>query len=103
VYADELGRAFPNEHYLECMQLAGLAMHEQEAFGWDLEQVRQLLSGQGANYPSASLSAELPFRVQIGSYYLINPADDSDDPFWIGQCCAAGILSHESLLVSIPF
>ena len=52
---DDLGRAFPDEHYLECILLPGLALKEQEAFGWDLEQVRFLLGGgHGGNHPTAS-------------------------------------------------
>jgi hypothetical protein len=85
-----LGRAFPDEHYLECMELAGLAINEQAEFSWDIEQVRQLFGGPGGNHPLASLQAELPFRVQLFGYYLINPAEDSNDPFWIGQCCGYG-------------
>jgi hypothetical protein len=72
--------------------LAGLAVNEQEDFSWDIDQVRQLLGGPGGNHPQASLEAELPFRVQLECYYLINPADDSDDPFWIGRCCGVGTI-----------
>ena len=38
-------------------------MSDQEAFDWDLEQVRQLFGGQGANHPLVPLDASLPFRI----------------------------------------
>ena len=93
-----LERAFPDEDYLECLRLAMLVTQPQEPFGWDLEQVRRLFGNQGANFPDGPLLAELPFRVQVGEYYLINPSEDSTDPFWIGRCCAVGTIVVSSFL-----
>ena len=50
-----------------------------------------LFGNKGGNFPAGPQDVELPFRVKVGEYYLINPSEESTDPFWIGLCCAVGI------------
>jgi hypothetical protein len=74
------------------MELAQLATSPQEPFGWDRDEVAELFGRRdGPNaYNAKNPRQKLPFRVVKGEFYLVNPADDSDAPFWIGECTAVG-------------
>jgi hypothetical protein len=86
---------FTDEARDDCIAMAKLHLPDASgtsrvAFAWHPSRVREFFSGKPRKIVGASPDAEqacLPFEVTIGNFYVINPAVDARQPFWIARVC----------------
>jgi hypothetical protein len=92
LHAAHFGLGFPDADLAECVHLAALGYEPPAAFSWDFEHVRRLLTAPGGpnHHRSKPDAQELPFHLKVGRFYLVNPGEDDDAPFWIAQIFSIG-------------
>ena len=77
--------------------MADLHLQEPAAFGWNTAKVLEFFGRAPrlhASAEDANPDADLPFRVVLGKFYLVNPPDAEEDevqyPFWLCKVAHIG-------------
>ena len=83
--------SIPDAAFSDCMKLIQMYRDEPAPFSWDESQVKHFFGQSQASRPTKRLrtTRELPFKVCVGHYYIVNPSDDSPLPIWIAQVVRA--------------
>ena len=88
---------FSDAQYNDCLAMTELYEAPMAKFQWDPVRVRHFFSGapqpdKGPAGGRDESDADLCFKLEVGKYYIVRPADDDDthSPFWIAEVAKRG-------------